>query len=104
MTSRDFAYWLQGFFEINAAGAHPGQLTESQVSIVQKHLNLVFLHEIDPSMGPKEHQNKLNAVHSAEAKWPHTEQNTPKPEGWNNTWELSSLHGWYDPKHGRPRC
>lgn len=61
MTSRDFAYWLQGFFEISGTDALT--LSAEQVSMVKKHLNLVFAHEIDPSMGPQEHQEKLNSIH-----------------------------------------
>ena len=60
MQSRDFAYWLQGFFEISDAKA----MTESQVEIVKKHLALVFVHEIDPAMGPKAHQDQLNKIHT----------------------------------------
>lgn len=46
MTSRDFAYWLQGFFEIG----QPGPMTADQVDLVKRHLALVFKHEIDPSI------------------------------------------------------
>ena len=46
MTSKDFAYWLQGFFELSDANA---PLTEKQVQTIKNHLKLVFLHEIDPS-------------------------------------------------------
>ncbi len=62
MTSRDFCYWLQGFFELRDAeqGA-----TASQTEIIKKHLALVFAHEIDPSMGNKPHQDKLNDIHNA---------------------------------------
>lgn len=60
MTSRDFAFWLQGFFEITESSV----LTEKQVNMVKAHLNLVFKHEIDPSMGNKEHQDELNDIHS----------------------------------------
>lgn len=59
MTSRDFCYWLQGFFEV----AKPNTMTAEQISMVQKHLSLVFVHEIDPSAGPPEHQAKLDAAH-----------------------------------------
>lgn len=59
MTSRDFAYWLQGFFEISEQRG----LTAEQAECVKKHLNLVFKHEIDPSMGPANHQKKLNDIH-----------------------------------------
>ena len=61
MTSRDFAYWLQGFFEISGTDALT--LNAEQVSMVKKHLNLVFVHEIDPSFGGKEEQEKLNKIH-----------------------------------------
>lgn len=59
MTSRDFAYWLQGFFEISDQKT----LTEQQVTMVKKHLNLVFKHEIDPSFGDEKKQNELNQIH-----------------------------------------
>ena len=76
MTSRDFAYWVQGFFEISEAKI----LNEAQVEQVKKHLNLVFKHEIDPSMGGQEHQNELNLIHnkpqfvkSSDKIWPRQE-------------------------------
>lgn len=46
MTSRDFCYWLQGFFELQGTNE---ALTTEQVQIIRNHLKLVFLHEIDPS-------------------------------------------------------
>ena len=46
MTSRDFCYWLQGFFELQGTNQ---ALTPEQVQIIKIHLKLVFLHEIDPS-------------------------------------------------------
>lgn len=64
MTSRDFCYWLQGYVEINNADLGASKsLTASQVECMQKHLSLVFKHEIDPSYGNKQHQDKLNDVH-----------------------------------------
>ncbi len=69
MTSRDFCFWLQGYFEIH--GDRPfkepeGQydLNDSQAQMIRKHLALVFKHEIDPSMGNQEHQGKLNEIHN----------------------------------------
>lgn len=61
MTSRDFCYWLQGYFEVG--GNLQGGLSATQAEMVRKHLNMVFLHEIDPSMGDSEHQSKLNNAH-----------------------------------------
>jgi hypothetical protein len=63
MTSRDFCYWLQGFFELQQAGTGYN-LTASQTDAVRAHLALVFKHEIDPSMGNAAHQEELNATHS----------------------------------------
>lgn len=47
MNSRDFAYWLQGFFELS----RPMALTVVQTEIIKRHLNMVFAHDIDPSHG-----------------------------------------------------
>ena len=60
MQSRDFCYWLQGFFEVSGAK----EISAEQTEMIKNHLNLVFVHEIDPAMGDKKHQEKLNAVHS----------------------------------------
>lgn len=60
MTSRDFCFWLQGMFELG----QPTTLNEATTEAIRKHLALVFVHEIDPSAGPQEHQDKLNAVHN----------------------------------------
>lgn len=59
MTSRDFVFWLQGFFEVSDAK----DLDEKQTKQVKKHLALVFQHEIDPSMGDEHHQENLNETH-----------------------------------------
>lgn len=68
MTSRDFCFWLQGYFEIhgNRPVQEPDQtynLNESQIEMIKKHLSLVFKHEIDPSMGDKTVQDALNSLH-----------------------------------------
>lgn len=70
MTSRDFCFWLQGFFELTASGRHPedGSLTSVQGDAIRRHLALVFKHEIDPSMGPPAHQMTLDAIHVGDAK------------------------------------
>ncbi len=59
MQSRDFIYWLQGFFEISG----DNNLSPKQVEIIRNHLNMVFIHEIDPSMGDKKEQDKLQEAH-----------------------------------------
>ena len=58
MTSRDFCYWLQGFFEITS----PIYINDTQTKLVQQHLNMVFIHEIDPSF-PAEQQKALTEAH-----------------------------------------
>lgn len=63
MTSRDFCYWLQGYLEINNEADSPVLPTSKQLQVIVNHLNLVFKHDIDPSMGPPEHQDELNDIH-----------------------------------------
>lgn len=65
MTSRDFCYWIQGYFEIAEASKDPGEvaLDATQVEVVKRHLALVFVHEIDPSAGPPDHQKVLDDIH-----------------------------------------
>lgn len=105
MTSRDFCYWLQGFFEISEVE----DMSKEQLIVIKKHLNMVFVHEIDPSMGDSEHQAKLNAIHKP------TLQELGDQDGFEATdgkwgpspgqgYVLSPLYGWYDPKYGAPRC
>lgn len=70
MRSRDFCYWLQGFFELHTAGPKRPEphddmaLSGYQVDMIAKHLALVFKHEIDPSAGSQVHQDDLNAIHN----------------------------------------
>ena len=70
MTSRDFAFWLQGFFEV----ANPSTIGSKETELIKKHLALVFKHEIDPSMGDEKHQQVLNEIHTP-SKWPSTFSN-----------------------------
>ena len=60
MTARDFAYWLQGYFEV----AKPVTVDAEAIAMIQKHLDMVFVHDIDPTHGGKEIQQKLNTIHS----------------------------------------
>jgi hypothetical protein len=76
MTSRDFCFWLQGLFELGT----PTTLDEKQLELVKRHLNMVFLHEIDPSAGPPEKQAALDAAHQGKPPSPHL--TTPNPPGW----------------------
>lgn len=60
MTSRDFCFWLQGFFELS----NEKYLDETQTNMIKKHLAMVFVHEIDPSMP----NPRLDAIHSDPSK------------------------------------
>ena len=76
MTSRDFCYWLQGHLEIARAEG----LSAPQVEIVQRHLALVFKHEIDPSIAAE-----LQAIHNERPKMGGTGPNAAKAMSTANT-------------------
>lgn len=59
MESVDFCNWLKGFLEV----AEPEQITEEQVECIKKHLAMVFIYEIDPSMGDEKMQDALQKFH-----------------------------------------
>lgn len=62
MKTTEFCYWLQGFFELQ--GDTPTQaLTPMQVNVIKNHLNMVFIHDIDPRY-PNEQQKTLNDAHN----------------------------------------
>ena len=67
MKSRDFVYWLQGFFELNGSN---DPISPLQTQLIKDHLAMVFVHEIDPSMDSSEHQVRIDVLHT-------------KPEGLN---------------------
>lgn len=67
MQSRDFCYWLQGYFEIHGQDT---MITPAQAEIIKNHLSMVFVHEIDPAMGDQTHQDKLNQIHTATTVFP----------------------------------
>ena len=64
MTSRDFVYWLQGYFELSGTK----EIGLEKVSIIRNHLNMVFKHEIDPNMGDSMQQNILDQLHQNQSK------------------------------------
>jgi hypothetical protein len=59
MKSVEFCYWLQGLFELGK----PAALTEEQTALVKKHLDMVFIHEIDPSY-PATQKPALDKAHA----------------------------------------
>lgn len=73
MKSRDFCYWLQGFFELSDQSK---EITIEQSKLIQRHLNMVFAHEIDPSM--PDVGGVLQALHDGKI------PNLPSFTGFNN--------------------
>ena len=61
MKATEFCYWLQGLFELS----DPTSLNDKQTDLIKRHLNLVFIHDIDPSY-PAEQQAALNKAHNKE--------------------------------------
>lgn len=105
MTSRDFCYWLQGWFELNGTIDHREGATKETLEMIQNHLSLVFKHEIDPSMGNAAHQKELNKIHESIFFNPINEEEAiakwgPKPSDKH----VFNMHGWYNPAEGVPRC
>lgn len=45
MKATEFCYWLQGLFELH----NVSELNASQVSLIDKHLKMVFVHEKEQS-------------------------------------------------------
>lgn len=66
MTSRDFCYWLQGYFELNEELQDGRGMGAAQTETVKQHLALVFKHEIDPSM--PDPTGELQAIHDGKSK------------------------------------
>lgn len=75
MTSREFCYWLQGHMELGKDKT----LSEEQVSLIKTHLNIVFVHEIDPSY---KDSAKLNEIHNpGSLKLPYDPKQDARPRG-----------------------
>jgi hypothetical protein len=59
VTSVQFAYWLQGVFELGDVKS----FDEKQTAMIRNHLAMVFRHDIDPSAGSAAHQVELSDLH-----------------------------------------
>jgi hypothetical protein len=67
MKASEFCFWLQGYFEMRMAGPPSEQIvTNDQAKMIQRHLALVFKHDIDPKQGKAEHQAELQAIHDGQ--------------------------------------
>lgn len=66
MSAVEFCYWLQGKIEIDGAGPQGtiSALSIDQVAVIRDHLQMVFVHDIDPKAGGPEVQEKLNKIHN----------------------------------------
>lgn len=64
MRSRDFCYWLQGFFEL----VHTKSLDADQTQKIRAHLAMVFAHEIDPETNAESPDGgkKLDVIHGGQ--------------------------------------
>jgi hypothetical protein len=48
MKASEFCYWLQGFFELRSASSPVKAIDGHQAAMIERHLSLVFLHDLDP--------------------------------------------------------
>lgn len=55
MQTRDFCYWLQGALELPAKSEDG--LSADQLKVIQYHLNMVFVHDLDPKAVEEKLQN-----------------------------------------------
>ena len=62
MSSRDFCYWLRGYFETNPAGAG---LKAAQVEVLRRRLAEVFAGEADPATGTEDLARHFEALRNA---------------------------------------
>ena len=69
MLSRDFVYWLQGFFEVSGVTS----VDEKQVAIIKQHLDLVFEKESGKS---KKNNNPLISLDGASVAFNHDPNTT----------------------------
>lgn len=63
MQSRDFCFWLQGWFELNETIDHRDGASKETLQVIKNHLHMVFKHEIDPSM--PDPTGELTAIHNS---------------------------------------
>ena len=100
MTSRDFAYWLQGFFEITGTN----KIDEGQAEMIKNHLNLVFKHEIDPSLNgskSKEEIQDLQDIHDGKVDWKKMLEDGKTPKKDQDD-VVDYLNGLFKPSHTKP--
>jgi len=62
MKATEFCYWLQGYFEL----VDPTSINATQTDLIKRHLNMVFIHDIDKTY-PEGEQEALNAAHDGKS-------------------------------------
>lgn len=77
MNTQEFCYWLQGFFELCPDCS---TLNEKQVQAIRNHLNLVFVHDIDPRASegkelPEQYEELLQDLHDGKLQRPPSKPN-----------------------------
>jgi hypothetical protein len=72
MKASEFCYWLQGYFEITHQSGGPANLalTYQQTAMIERHLALVFKHDLDPKQGTPKHQAELQKIHDEDDESP----------------------------------
>lgn len=75
MTAENFCYWLQGLLELQDADKRerPAGLSEDQRRVIQNHLNLVFIRDIDAP----DPTGELQAAHDGKPNKPPRPFNRP---------------------------
>lgn len=61
MKSENFCYWLKGWFELNRTIDHREGATKETLEMIERHLDMVFKHEIDPAT--PDPSGELQAIH-----------------------------------------
>ncbi len=76
MQSRDFCFWLQGFFELNDDAR---TINAEKAEIIRRHLDLVFAHEIEPmALERPAHDEPKRPVPQPAPKDPEPERERPQ--------------------------
>lgn len=77
-SAEEFCAWLRGFLDmfmlVDLDRFYPDLESDStanylnplQIAEIRRQLNAVFQYEIDPSLGPPEHQERLQQAHEGE--------------------------------------
>ncbi|HEY3799531.1 MAG TPA: hypothetical protein VGL58_14355 [Caulobacteraceae bacterium] len=82
MQSRDFCYWLQGFFELSGDVT---TISAEQAAMIRRHLDMVFHHEIEPQRvgleAPRRRPDAPAPVPDRSPVAPPQPVRDPRPEG-----------------------